>query len=69
VATWVDVLSPTPYVLLHAVDMNITKVEVRKVSGGEWKSHNDLHPTNTNLLDCYLQLSIKLDIRVRPSLG
>lgn len=34
VATWVDVLSPTPYVLLHAVDMNITKAEVRKVSGG-----------------------------------
>jgi len=34
VATWVDVLSPTPYVLLHAVDVNITKVEVRKVSGG-----------------------------------
>ena len=42
VATWVDVLSSTPYVLLHAVDMNITKAEVRKVSGGEWQSHNDL---------------------------
>ena len=46
---WVDVLSPTPYVLLHAVDMNITQVKVRKVSGGEWRYHNDLHPANTTL--------------------
>lgn len=32
---WVDVLSPTPYILLHAVNMNITKVEVQKLSGGQ----------------------------------
>ena len=57
-ATGVDVLSSTPYILLHAVDMNITKAEVRKVSGGEWQSHNnDLHSTNTNLLEGYSQSS------------
>lgn len=59
VATGVDVLSPTPYILLHAVDMNITKAEVRKVSGGEWQSHNiDLHSINKSLLERYLRSSV-----------
>lgn len=62
-ATWVDVLSPTPYVLLHAVDMNITKAEVHKVSGGEWQSDHamiHIHQFKCRILDCYLQSSVKL---------
>ena len=34
VKIWVDVLSSTPYILLHAVNMNISRVEVQKLSGG-----------------------------------
>lgn len=34
VKIWVDVLSSTPYILLHAVNMNISRAEVQKLSGG-----------------------------------
>ena len=61
VATWVDVSSPTPYVLLHAVDMNITQAEVRKVSGGKWQSHHVMiHIHQIQRFGLYLQSSIKV---------
>lgn len=34
VKIWFNVTSPTPYVLVHALDMNFTANEVRKLSGG-----------------------------------
>lgn len=35
VKIWLNVTSPTPYVLVHALDMNFTANEVRKLSGGK----------------------------------
>ena len=35
VRVWVDVSSSTPYIILHVVNMNFTRVEVQKLSGGE----------------------------------
>ena len=40
---WIHVSSSTPYILLHTRSMNFTRIEVRKVSGGESKSFDCYH--------------------------
>ena len=35
VSIWINISSDTRYLLLHATHMNLTRAEVRKVSGGE----------------------------------
>lgn len=42
VQIWINVSSPTPYILLHARYMNFTKVELQTFSGGKSKD-SDCH--------------------------